>query len=164
MLLSDTQVLNELTDEIIESTVRMFRDVPDGCSWLFELAGGAIEEGASTTPFPLACRKARFNLLALHQWPLNESLLGDIRCVRTADDWVTNVIAPGSPGGPIPCFISQNTPVETVARSFGPENWAKLARIKREWDPRNMFRFSIGGGLGDEVGDVSEKGKARAMS
>ena len=64
-----------------------------------------------------------------------------------------------------PQFISQNSPVAGVAKTFGPENWARLERIKRQWDPSNMFRFSIGGGMGDQVGtEVSDKGKAKAMS
>jgi hypothetical protein len=72
-------------------------------AWLFELAGGAIEDGAETTPVPLSSRQARFNLLALHQWPLNEDQIGDERCIKTAADWINKVIAPGSPGGPLPC-------------------------------------------------------------
>ncbi|CDZ98886.1 fad linked oxidase domain-containing protein [Phaffia rhodozyma] len=139
-----SDLLSSLTDEIIHDTIRMFKDIPDGCSWLFELAGGALEDNAETC-FPLSRRSAKFNILALHQWPVDESPEEDERCMRTADDWITQVIEPESVGGPIPCFINQNSPTVYVASSYGAENWKRLGQIKKRVDPTNLFQFSLGG-------------------
>lgn len=131
-------------------------------------------EDHADTCFLLSRRSAKFNVLALHQWPVEESAEDDDRCIRTADDWITQVIAPESAGGPIPCvrpppplpskpffvfmivtegltvfsftqFINQNSPVMYVASSYGAENWERLRKIKKRVDPENMFQFSLGG-------------------
>jgi len=64
-------------------------------------------------------------------------------------------------------FVNKNAPLSYVAKSFGLENWKKLKEIKTRLDPTNVFRFSLGGGIGTEADDGAEfasKGKGKAAS
>lgn len=55
-----------------------------------------------TTCLPQEHREATYTVAALHQWALDVPD-EDTNCVRTAQDWIENVIHPQSPGGPFPC-------------------------------------------------------------
>lgn len=100
-----SDLLVSLTDEVVWKTCQQFGAAPDGCTWLFECAGGAIAD-CKTTCLPQAAREATYTVAALHQWP-NNVPEEDPRCVTTAQNWVEGVIHPHSPGGPLPC-VSQN--------------------------------------------------------
>ncbi|EIN06442.1 hypothetical protein PUNSTDRAFT_121659 [Punctularia strigosozonata HHB-11173 SS5] len=128
-------LITSLPDEIINQTVMKFADTPIGCTWLFELAGGAIEDHADTC-IPKSQRQAAFTIAALHQWELH---IDDPRCKSSAEEWIAQTIAPVSTGGPYTCFLGRHESEARISACFG-EHWARLRDLKNKYDPQGMFR------------------------
>jgi hypothetical protein len=99
----------------------------------------------------------------------------DETCVRTAEEWITQVIHPNSAGGPLPCvsaiFLGKyghgtdcqfiQTPSE-VPGSYG-ENWPRLQEVKNTFDPDHFFRHAMWPLPADkEAPKRNDKGKQRA--
>ncbi|KAG8967436.1 hypothetical protein FRC03_009956 [Tulasnella sp. 419] len=136
-LRSDT--VTTLNDDVIHQTVRRFSDTPDGCAWLFELGGGAVVDFEdSCVPAPI--RQASFNIVAFHQWPIEET---DRRCVESAEDWMVETVHPHSPGGPLPCFLERREKVSRTIGVYGEANWQRLCDLKRKYDPNGLFRHNF---------------------
>ncbi|KAI6046272.1 hypothetical protein EDC04DRAFT_2887952 [Pisolithus marmoratus] len=149
-------LINSLPDDIINKTVVQFAKTPVGCTWLFELAGGAITN-TNGSCLPKSQRAAAFNVTALHQWDIN---FEDPRCVRSAEEWIFGTLAPVTIGGPLPSvsvsptnnleavvqsyyqFLGRCEPPGRVIACFG-ENWAKLTEVKKTYDPTNLFKNSL---------------------
>lgn len=127
-----------LPDEIINKTVVQFAETPVGCTWLFELAGGAITDTKDSC-LPKSQREAAFNVTALHQWDIN---FKDPRCVTSAEEWIFETLAPVAIGGPLPSFLGRCESPSRVIACFG-ENWAKLISVKKMYDPTNFFKNSF---------------------
>jgi len=132
-------LINSLPDDIIGNTVLQFADAPVGCTWLFELVGGAmvdVQDGC----IPLNQRQdAAFTVAALHQWDIN---FDDPRCVTSAEQWIAQTLKPVSLAGPIPSFLGRLESPERVLGCYG-ETWSRLCEIKRKYDPTNVFRSSF---------------------
>ncbi|VDB91324.1 unnamed protein product [Peniophora sp. CBMAI 1063] len=129
-----------LSDEVIGNTVRDFADTPIGCTWLFELAGGAIadpkrEENAPGC-FPAEARQALFTIAALHQWDMD---IDDPRCVDTAENWLNNTLESVSLGHPLPSFLGRGEAPERVIKCYG-SNWDRLFELKRKFDPEARIK------------------------
>ncbi|KAI9441747.1 hypothetical protein H4582DRAFT_2110489 [Lactarius indigo] len=120
-------LISSLPDEVINKTVLEFADTPVGCTWLFELAGGAITDYEDTC-IPKAQREAKFTIAALHQWEMG---VDDPRCVSSAEDWLRDTIKPVAAGGSFPSFLGRGEPPARVAASFG-ESWERLVALKKE--------------------------------
>ncbi|KAK7472286.1 hypothetical protein VKT23_000406 [Stygiomarasmius scandens] len=131
-------LITSLPDEIINQTVMQFDNTPVGCTWLFELAGGAIADFENSC-VPKAQREASFTVAALHQWDMG---INDRRCITTAESWIAETLKPVQTGGPFPSFLGRHeSPARTIS-SFGP-NWARMKEIKELYDPTNLFRNSL---------------------
>ncbi|KIJ66117.1 hypothetical protein HYDPIDRAFT_87457 [Hydnomerulius pinastri MD-312] len=131
-------LIDSLPDDIVNKTVLQFADTPVGCTWLFELAGGALvdfEDGC----LPKSQRQAAFTVAALHQWDID---FEDPRCVESAEEWIAETLAPVTIGGPLPSFLGRREPPGRVIACFG-ENWTKLCEVKQKYDPNNFFRNSF---------------------
>lgn len=128
-------LISSLPDEVINKTVLDFADTPVGCTWLFELAGGAITDHEETC-VPKAQREAKFTIAALHQWEMG---VDDPRCVSSAEDWLRDTIKPVATGGSFPSFLGRGERPARVASSFG-ENWERLVALKKKYDPTGLFR------------------------
>jgi len=128
-------LISSLPDDLINKTVIEFADTPVGCTWLFELAGGAIADYEETC-IPKAQREAKFTIAALHQWEMG---VDDPRCVSSAEDWLRETIKPVAAGGSFPSFLGRGEPPARVAASFG-ENWERLVALKKKYDPTGLFR------------------------
>ncbi|KAL4079098.1 hypothetical protein J3A83DRAFT_4356097 [Scleroderma citrinum] len=131
-------LINSLPDEIINKTVKQFAETPVGCTWLFELAGGAIVDTKDSC-LPKAQREAAFNVAALHQWDID---FEDPRCIESAEEWIAETLAPVTIGGPLPSFLGRHEPPGRVIACFG-ENWPRLTKVKQTYDPTNFFRSSF---------------------
>ncbi|KAI6115246.1 hypothetical protein EDD17DRAFT_1569257 [Pisolithus thermaeus] len=148
-------LISSLPDDIINKTVMQFAETPAGCTWLFELAGGAITN-ANGSCLPKSQRAAAFNVTALHQWDIDSE---DSRCVTSAEEWIFGTLAPVAIGGPLPSvsvslnnnsevaqsyyqFLGRQEPPSRVVACFG-ENWARLAQVKKTYDPANFFKNSL---------------------
>lgn len=128
-------LISSLPDEVINKTVLEFADTPVGCTWLFELAGGAITDYEETC-IPKPQREAKFTIAALHQWEMG---VDDPRCVSSAEDWLRETIKSVAAGGSFPSFLGRGEPPARVAASFG-ENWERLVALKKKYDPTGLFR------------------------
>ncbi|KAH8110449.1 hypothetical protein DFH11DRAFT_1730360 [Phellopilus nigrolimitatus] len=128
-------LITSLPDEVIHKTVNEFADTPVGCTWLFELAGGAVAD-AEDTCLPKSQREAGFTIAAFHQWELDDD---DPLCVTTAEHWIYETLAPVSTGGPYPAFLGRHERADRVMACYG-ENWSRLCEIKRKYDPRGLFK------------------------
>ncbi|KAG8789407.1 hypothetical protein FRC12_013555 [Ceratobasidium sp. 428] len=92
-----SDLISSLTDEIIHQTVKRFGDTPDGCTWLFELSGGALTDTTDTC-LPKVPREAAFTIVALHQWKLEDN---DPACVLTAEEWIKEALST-----PVDCSLN----------------------------------------------------------
>ncbi|KAF8171880.1 hypothetical protein BJ912DRAFT_994816 [Pholiota molesta] len=131
-------LISSLPDDIINETVMQFADTPVGCTWLFELAGGAISDFEDTC-IPKSQREASFTIAALHQW---EMVIDDDRCIDSAEEWIAGTLKPVHIGGPFPSFLGRHEPAERVKACFG-DNWSRLCEIKGFYDPKNLFKNSL---------------------
>jgi len=128
-------LITSLPDDIINQTVLEFADTPIGCTWLFELAGGAIGDFENSC-VPKEQREAAFTVAALHQWDLG---IDDPRCVGAAEDWLDGTLKPVTQGGPFPSFLGRSDSAEKIQACFG-KSWDRLVELKRKYDPTNLFR------------------------
>ncbi|KAF9649484.1 hypothetical protein BDM02DRAFT_3113707 [Thelephora ganbajun] len=140
-------LITSLPDDIINRTVLEFADTPIGCTWLFELAGGAIKDFENSC-LPKEQREAAFTVAALHQWDLG---INDPKCVYTAEDWLGKTLKFVTQGGPFPSFLGRGESADKTKASFG-KNWDRLVELKRKYDPTNLFRNTFW--PLDEEGDV----------
>ncbi|KAG7091291.1 hypothetical protein E1B28_010338 [Marasmius oreades] len=131
-------LITSLSDEIIDKTVMKFSDTPEGCTWLFELAGGAIADFENTC-LPKSQREATFTVAALHQWDMG---INDPRCITTAESWIKDTLKPVQTGGPFPSFLGRHESPDRTIACYG-ENWDRLTEIKEKYDPTNLFRNSL---------------------
>lgn len=131
-------LVTSLPDDVINDTVMQFSDTPVGCTWLFELAGGAVADFEDNC-LPKSQREASFTVAALHQWEMG---IDDPRCVSTAEQWIAGTLLPVSIGGPFPSFLGRHEAPERTMACYG-DNWARLCEIKQLYDPTNMFRNSL---------------------
>ncbi|KAF9262681.1 hypothetical protein L218DRAFT_903717 [Marasmius fiardii PR-910] len=131
-------LITSLSDEIIDKTVSEFSDTPEGCTWLFELAGGAIADFGDNC-VPKSQREATFTVAALHQWDMG---INDPRCITTAESWIKDTLEPVQTGGPFPSFLGRHESSDRTMACYG-ENWDRLTKVKNKYDPTNVFRNSL---------------------
>ncbi|KAK7052827.1 hypothetical protein VNI00_004146 [Paramarasmius palmivorus] len=135
---SRSTLITSLPDEIIHKTVMEFADTPVGCTWLFELAGGAIGDFEDTC-LPKSSREATWTVAALHQWDMG---IDDYQCITTAESWIADILKPVSTGGVFPSFLGRHEVPGRTMSCFG-EHWDRLCRVKEQYDPTNVFRNSL---------------------
>lgn len=139
-------LISTLTDEVISQSVRKFQGLGSRAVWLFELLGGAIEDAeADDTCIGADARSAKFIVGSLQQW---SGEADDKPCIENVDRWLSDVVGKVSIGGPFPCFLSRDEPMNRVMGSFGLSNFGRLLQIKKRVDPSNVFRHTFGDGLG----------------
>ena len=129
--------LSGLTDEAIDAFVDGYAACPSPMSALFlEHVHGAvtrIRPGATAFPH----RRAGYDYLVVSQWS-NPSDTG--RCVawgREAFDRMKPFMAAGRYVN----YLDRDEPADQVAAAYGP-NHPRLRRVKRKYDPSNLFRMN----------------------
>ncbi|KAF8627621.1 hypothetical protein AX15_004319 [Amanita polypyramis BW_CC] len=128
-------LISSLPDDVINDTVIKFADTPLGCTWLFELAGGAITDFEDNC-VPKSQREAAFTIAALHQWEMD---IKDDRCMESAEGWISDTLGRVALGGPFPSFLGRHEPPERTKACFG-QSWERLCEIKKRYDPHNVFK------------------------
>ncbi|KZO92326.1 hypothetical protein CALVIDRAFT_466383, partial [Calocera viscosa TUFC12733] len=133
-------MINGLGDDVIRETTRRFAETTDGCTWLFELAGGVLadfDEGGCISP---ATREAAFTVVAFHKWP---SFGGDEDCIKAGEAWIQDVMGPIASGGPLPSFAERCEKLARITATYGKENFARLCQLKQQYDSTGLFRHSL---------------------
>ncbi|KAI0701004.1 hypothetical protein C8T65DRAFT_709583 [Cerioporus squamosus] len=152
-----SSLITSLPDELITKTVLDFADTPIGCTWIFELAGGAIGDFEDNC-LPKEQREAAWTVAALHQWDMG---IDDPRCVSTAEEvrsaplWMKTTVKPHAVGGPFPTFLGRHEPPSRTMSCYG-KSWARLAELKRKYDPNGLFRNNFWplDGDGNSIGEL----------
>ncbi|MFD7257501.1 FAD-binding protein [Streptomyces sp. NPDC059874] len=109
--------------------------VPTGTQHVVWPQGGAVASGPADYPVPF--RDAPW---AVHPFGIWEDEADDERCRQ----WVKDVradVRPWSTGAVYLNFTGDEGPDRVVA-GLGEENMARLAALKRQYDPDNVFRFN----------------------
>jgi hypothetical protein len=129
--------LDELTDDAVDIFVRSAASAPSPLtSLILQPLGGAVARiGDMDTA--LGHRQAKWAYQALSLWSEPDDDVANI-------DWTRGTAAAladhARPAG-FPNFIADAGP-EAVRQTYGEERYAKLAEIKRRYDPDNLFRHN----------------------
>ena len=130
-----SEQLPDLPDEAIDVITARSEQIPAGVSELFCVAWGGAVGRVDSTQSPLGGRDMRFIIHPLFLWenPSDDEQLIDLgRGYR--DD-----LAPWASGSTYLNFNGDEGE-ERVRAGFGEANHERLARVKAEWDPENVFR------------------------
>ena len=131
--------LDDLTDEIIDVILAFVprKTSPASFMPMFALGGAYADMPDDATAF---------GGLRRHHWALNIAALAEDAGMLAVDrDWARRFwdalrpLAPG-PGGYINFIADQDE--DRVRASYGAEKYARLAAIKRQWDPDNLFHHN----------------------
>ncbi|TLS40943.1 FAD-binding oxidoreductase [Streptomyces montanus] len=131
------EYLTGLPDELVDvfcaraATV----PVPTGCQHVLFPLGGAVASGPAE--FPVPYREAPW---LVHPFGIWEDPADDERCLR----WVRDVradVRPWTTGAVYLNFIGDEGK-DRVSAGLGPENTLRLALVKAQYDPDNVFRFN----------------------
>lgn len=109
--------------------------VPTGTQHVLFPLGGAVADGPRAYPVPY--RDAPW---AVHPFGIWEDPADDERCMR----WVRDVradVRPWSTGAVYLNFIGDEGE-DRVEAGLGAENTRRLAAVKAQYDPDNVFRFN----------------------
>jgi hypothetical protein len=129
--------VSSLPEPAIDALLDRFERVTSPMMELhFQYFGGAASR-ISAKDSAIGNRSAPFLFNLIGKWkdPRENDL--HIRYIR--DLW--DALQPFSTGGVYANFLTEQTP-ELTRASFGVENYARLARVKRELDPDNIFHGS----------------------
>jgi FAD/FMN-containing dehydrogenase len=129
-----------LPDSLIEATVEHFRSYPGifGGGILIEPFGGAPSR-VPNEAMAFNQRNARFNVSALGVWETPEL---DSEATSWARAYTPLLESHSVTGTGYSNYMTETEPTERVARMYGPEKFERLRLIKREYDPKNLFRFN----------------------
>jgi FAD/FMN-containing dehydrogenase len=110
--------------------------VPSPSQHLIFPQGGAIARGPAE--FPIPWRDAPW---AVHPFGLWENHADDERGRRWAQG-VREAMQPWARGDVYLNFIGEGEGLDRVIAGWGKENYSRLQRVKREYDPQNVFRLN----------------------
>ena len=131
--------IRDLDAGAIDAAARAIETTPPGMSFMLleAITGRARSEPPGGAAF--GQREARWNVSALSIWehPSEDGSMIDW-ARRSAD-----ALAPSSlSGAGYGNYASADESVERVRAAFGRERFDRLSRVKRRYDPDNIFRFN----------------------
>ncbi len=131
--------VRDLDAAAIDTAAQAMRDIPGGHSFMLLEAIGGVARKEPIGGAAFGQREARWNVSALGVWEDPADDAAQIAWTRATVD----ALAPASLSG---AGYGNYAPVdetdERVRASFGPERYGRLARVKRRYDPDNVFRFN----------------------
>lgn len=130
--------LRDLDAPAIDAVATALETTPPGMPFMLleAITGRARSEPAGGASF--GQREARWNVSAIAVWenPSEDaSMIGWAR--RVVDS-----LRPSSFSGAGYGNYAMDEPADRVRAAFGPERFDRLARVKRRYDPDNVFRFN----------------------
>lgn len=132
--------LRDLDGSAIKAVMAGMRAAPGGFSFILmeAISGQARHEPPGGAAF--GQRAARWNATALGIWSDPDHDADQIGWARG----VAETLQPGSlTGAGYGNYASADETDERVRASFGAERFARLAAVKRRYDPYNAFRFNL---------------------
>jgi FAD/FMN-containing dehydrogenase len=132
--------LRELDTELVGILVAAVRaaPVPNAVLLIESIVGVARQEPPDGAAF--GQRGARWNATVLTIW---ESPDDDARAIAWARETAEAMLPWSFNGGGYANYASADETDERVRAAFGSERFARLAAIKRRYDPENVFRFNL---------------------
>ena len=129
--------LRGLPDEAIETMVDRFARVSSPLSIvLIEHLGGAVARvGRDDTAYDH--RDAEYNLAIIARWP--DPAMAETGIAWTRELWTS--LQPHSRGVYVN-YLGVGESASRVREAYGEEKYRRLAALKREYDPTNLFRFN----------------------
>jgi FAD/FMN-containing dehydrogenase len=128
--------LRQLTPAAIETIMRFVPPMPSAASGvgLQRMGGAASRVAPSETAF--AQRAEQYDFLILSQW-------GDPRDSERNLEWTRALFAAMQPHLESAAYVNNlgAEGADRVRAAYG-ENYSRLARVKRAYDPRNVFRLN----------------------
>ena len=121
-----------LFDVVIDSIGRL--PSPQTEIFLGALGGATMRPAPDSAAYPH--RDARFVMNVHGRW---ESAADDARCIAWARDFF-GAMTPFASGGVYVNFLTADEG-DRVRAAYGP-NYDRLARVKRAYDPHNLFRMN----------------------
>lgn len=131
--------VRDMEPSAIDAVVDAMRDTPGGPSFMLleALSGQARIEPPGGAAF--GQREARWNVSALGIWEDPSDDAGQIGWVRRTVEALRPASLTGAGYGN---YAPVDETDERVRASFGPERYDRLRRVKRRYDPDNLFRFN----------------------
>ena len=130
--------LRDLDDAALESVASALETAPPGMPFMLleAITGRARAEPAGGASF--GQREARWNVSAIAMW---EDPSDDGSMIAWARQ-VADSLSPSSFSGAGYGNYAMDEAADRVRAAFGPERFDRLARVKRRYDPDNVFRFN----------------------
>ena len=130
--------LAEFPDEAIDAFVDNVQPPVSPLTQMIVVAGGGAISDFTDDDMAFGNRTAPFNMHYLSMWPpdpaQDKANIDKTRQVAAA-------LKPWTTGGVYLNFIGDEG-LTRVESAFGPEKYARLRKIKRVWDPDNVFRHN----------------------
>jgi FAD/FMN-containing dehydrogenase len=133
-------LLRSLDSELLARLVAAFRvaPVPDAVFLIESIVGAARHEPAGGAAF--GQRGATWNSTVLTIW---ESADDDERAIAWSREAATSMLPWSYNGAGYANYASADETPDRVRAAFGTERFARLAAVKRRYDPENVFRFNL---------------------
>ncbi|WP_457963987.1 FAD-binding oxidoreductase [Arthrobacter sp. D1-29] len=126
---------DDLPDDALDLFVESARNLPDATSQQIIIRWGGAVGGDAAAATPLMNRNSAW---VSHPYGISPTAEQG----QVAKAWVKGFrekISPYATGGVWLNFIG-NEGQDRIRAAFGQQNYARLARVKREFDPQNVFR------------------------
>jgi FAD/FMN-containing dehydrogenase len=130
--------LPELTDAAIDEMVDQANLAPSPMTQVIlePLGGEMMRIGDADLALNLPDAKWSYFCLAL--WPDPADDDANVAWARG----LAEAMRPHALGSPYPNFVAVDEGQERLAAAYGPEKYARLAELKRRYDPDNVFRLN----------------------
>jgi FAD/FMN-containing dehydrogenase len=127
---------NDVRPEALDELVELVADVPGEATFSITALGGAIGRVAEDAT-AYAGRDAAFDLSADSSW-------SDPALDQANADWCRRAMAVVEPDRTLGAYANGNsdTSPEESRRIYGGAKLARLATLKRDWDPDNVFHVN----------------------
>lgn len=132
-----SEYLADLTDDAIETIIGCASGLPSPMTQFHiqHLEGAVARVGAQETAYTQ--RSARYAVNIVSLW---SDLAEDAAQIAwTRSFW--EALRPYGTGGAYVNFMGEEGD-ERVRAAYGPEAWARLSALKKDWDPENFFRLN----------------------
>jgi FAD/FMN-containing dehydrogenase len=133
-----SEFVSSIPDELIEASVSAFAQAqsPLNVILIEQFGGAANRVAADATAFDQ--RDASYNLVIISRWTDPADAETNVSWARATSD----AAKPFTNGRVYVNYIGAGEASDRVRSAYSPEKFARLASIKRKYDPMNVFRIN----------------------